>query len=502
MRLRTLAVLLLLLATVAFTVPLLAQEAQQRDIPKTAKEAAEAVKKDEKENKNTIFENLDLFGEAFERVREDYVDPVTSTELVEAAINGMLTHLDPHSSYLNEDGLEDITVQTKGEFGGLGIEVTMENGFIKVVSPIDDTPAFNAGVKAGDFITHLDNKPVIGLTLQEAVDMMRGKVGTAIELTIRREGETKPLKIKVQRAIITIKSVKHEIMGDIGYIRISSFNNNTDSGVKNAINDTKSKLGSRLRGYVLDMRNNPGGLLNQAISVSDIFLDKGEIVSTRGRQAEDTKRDMSTPGDLAQGLPIVVLINGGSASASEIVSGALQDHRRAVLMGTKTFGKGSVQTIIQIPGHGALRLTTARYYTPSGRSIQATGIEPDVTVEPAKIEKITDEEDDLIKESDLRGALDAEKQKQEDEVKTEGDNVMVTAAATATDELAKGDYQLARALDLVRGLSLFAERQAKPEGMPLPNEPQKQPKDEEAANDNGAKKEAPVKKDAPKKDAR
>lgn len=516
MRLRTLAALLFILSAVAFAVPLLAQEAP-REIPKTAAEAAEASKKAEEENKNTIFENLDLFGEAFERVREDYVDPVTSKELVEAAINGMLTHLDPHSSYLNEDGLEDITVQTKGEFGGLGIEVTMENGFIKVVSPIDDTPAFNAGVKAGDFITHLDKKPVIGLTLQEAVDTMRGKVGTPIELTVRREGEAKPLKFTVKRAIITIKSVKNEIMGDIGYIRISSFNNNTDTGVKAAIAEAKTKLGSRLRGYVLDLRNNPGGLLNQAIAVSDVFLDKGEIVSTRGRHPEDTKRDMATSGDLADGLPLVVLINGGSASASEIVSGALQDHRRAVLMGTKSFGKGSVQTIIQIPGHGALRLTTARYYTPSGRSIQATGIEPDVTVEPAKIEKITDEEDDLIKESDLRGALSAEKSQQELDAKAkeaaDGDNVMVTSTATATDELAKGDYQLARALDLVRGLSLFAERQSKPEGTPLPNEPQKQPKDESAANDNGQsekpaakpadKAEAPAKEDAaPKKDAR
>lgn len=453
MRLRTLAVLLFLLAATAVALPILAQEADKRKIPETEQEAMEQAKKAEPETKTSIYEQLDLFGEAFERVRSDYVDEVSSKELVEAALNGMLTHLDPHSSYLNEEGLEDMNIQTKGEFGGLGIEVTMENGFIKVVSPIDDTPAFVAGIKAGDFITHLNGQAVVGMDLQEAVDIMRGKVGTSIDLTVRREGEAKPMKFTVKRAVITVKSVKTEIMGDVGYIRISSFNNNTDSGVKMAIEDAKKKLGSRLRGYVLDMRNNPGGLLVQAISVSDLFLDQGEIVSTRGRQPEDTHRDLATPGDLTDGLPIVVLINGGSASASEIVSGALQDHRRAVIMGTKSFGKGSVQTIIQIPGHGALRLTTARYYTPSGRSIQALGIEPDVIVEPAKIEKLDEEEDGLIKESELKGALDAEKQLQEAAKRAaEADE---EATGSSTDDLAKGDYQLARALDLVRGLSLF-----------------------------------------------
>ena len=472
MRFRTLALILALLGGAAFGLPLLAQEVTEpRVIPKTEAEAIKATTKTEKETKSSIYQQLDLFGEAFERVRDDYVDEVSSKELIEAAINGMLTHLDPHSSYLNEDGLADMNVQTKGEFGGLGIEVTMENGFIKVVSPIDDTPAFKAGIKAGDFITHLDGKAVLGMSLQEAVDMMRGKVGTPIELTIRREGEAKALKFKVTREIIVIKSVKSEIMGDIVYVRISSFNNNSDSGVKDAINTAKTKLGSRMRGIVLDLRNNPGGLLNQAISVSDLFLDEGEIVSTRGRHDSDTKRDLATPGDITDGLPIVILINGGSASASEIVSGALQDHRRAVLMGTKSFGKGSVQTIIQIPEHGALRLTTARYYTPSGRSIQATGIEPDVTVEPAKIEKIDNDEDGLIKESELKGALEVEKSQQEAAKKAK-DGEDLSAIATHTDELAKGDYQLARALDLVRGMSLYRESlQQKPSDAVKPPAP-------------------------------
>ncbi len=495
MRYRTLAVILILLGGLAAGLPLLAQEmAPARDIPKTEAEAIKANKEVKAETKSNIYQQLDLFGEAFERVREDYVDEVTSKELIEAAINGMLTHLDPHSSYLNEEGLEDITVQTKGEFGGLGIEVTMENGFIKVVSPIDDTPAFNAGVKAGDYITHLDGKAVVGMTLSEAVDMMRGKIGTSIELTVRREGEAKALKFKVTRAVITIKSVKSEIMGDIAYVRISSFNNNTDSGVKDAIDAAKKKLGSRLRGVVLDLRNNPGGLLNQAIAVSDLFLEQGEIVSTRGRHESDTKRDMATAGDVTEGMPLVVLINGGSASASEIVSGALQDHRRAVLMGTKSFGKGSVQTIIQIPDHGALRLTTARYYTPSGRSIQATGIEPDITVEPAKIEKIEDEEDGLIKESELQGALKAEKTEQEkvnaEEEAKNGEDL--SAIATHTDELAKGDYQLARALDLVRGMSLYRENLSTPAGtvaVPAPpaGEEEAKAKDEKERKAKGEK---------------
>ncbi len=444
----------IVLGAVAFSVPLLAQEAQNRKIPETVIEAEKMAEETKPETKEVVYEQLDLFGQAFERVREDYVDEATSKELIEAAINGMLTHLDPHSSYLNEDGLKDMTVQTKGEFGGLGIEVTMENGFIKVVSPIDDTPAFNAGVQASDYITHLNGKPVLGLNLSEAVDMMRGKVKTPIELTIRREGEAEALKINVIRDIITIKSVKHKILGDVGYIRISSFNGNTDSGVKDAVQTIEKELGSRLRGYILDMRNNPGGLLNQAITVSDMFLEKGEIVSTRGRHDTDTKRDVATPGDIINGLPLVVLINAGSASASEIVSGALQDHRRAVIMGTQSFGKGSVQTIMQVPEHGALRLTTARYYTPSGRSIQAKGIAPDIIVEAAKIEKLSDDTELLIKESDLRGALKAEQKVQEDAQEDQD----LDAAASKTDELADGDYQLARALDLVRGISFYNDQ--------------------------------------------
>lgn len=446
---------LIAIGAIAVSLPLFAQEVQNRKVPETVAEAKKMAEEIKPESKEQVYEQLDLFGQAFERVRGDYVDEATSKELIEAAINGMLTHLDPHSSYLNEDGLKDMTVQTKGEFGGLGIEVTMENGFIKVVSPIDDTPAFNAGMQAGDFITHLDGKPVLGLNLSEAVDMMRGKIGEPIELTVRREGEGDALKIKIVRDVITIKSVKNKILGDVGYIRISSFNGNTDSGVKESVREIETELGSRLRGYVLDLRNNPGGLLNQAISVSDLFLEEGEIVSTRGRHDSDTKRDVATPGDITNGLPLVVLVNAGSASASEIVAGALQDHRRAVIMGTQSFGKGSVQTIMQVPEHGALRLTTARYYTPSGRSIQAKGIMPDITIEAAKIEKLGDDADLLIKESDLRGALQAEQKAQEE---ANADKDGLDADAAETDTLSDGDYQLARALDLVRGISFYKDQ--------------------------------------------
>lgn len=394
------------------------------------------------------YRQLNLFGDVFERVREQYVDEVQDKDLIEAAINGMLTDLDPHSAYLNEDSYKDIQVQTKGEFGGLGIEVTMENGFVKVVSPIDDTPAFRAGVQAGDLITHLDEKPVLGLSLNEAVDLMRGKVGTKIDLKIRREGTAEPVEVTIKRDVIRIRSVRSRVEKEkIGYIRITTFNQNTESGLKKAIKEIEKEAGDNLIGYVLDLRNNPGGLLNQAIAVSDAFLDKGEIVSTRGRNDDETQRDNATEGDLAKGLPLVVLINGGSASASEIVSGALQDHRRAILMGTQSFGKGSVQTIIALPGNGAMRLTTARYYTPSGRSIQAKGITPDILVEPARVEKISTS--GLTKESDLRGALDANKAKKEtanndDEVKDDSE-----------ESESEKDYQLSRAIDLLEGLSLY-----------------------------------------------
>lgn len=394
------------------------------------------------------YRQLNLFGDVFERVRSQYVEEVEDKELIENSINGMLTSLDPHSAYLNEDHFEEMQVQTKGEFGGLGIEVTMDNGFVKVVSPIDDTPAFRAGIQAGDYITHIDDEPVLGLTLSDAVDKMRGKVGTEIKLEIRREGEEGPIDVKIIRDIIRIQSVRHRVEGNAGYIRITTFSQNTEPGLKKAIAEIKKELGNALIGYVLDLRNNPGGLLDQAIAVSDTFLDKGEIVSTRGRHEEDTKRDNATPGDLAEGLPIVVLINGGSASASEIVSGALQDHKRAIIMGTKSFGKGSVQTVIPMPGHGAIRLTTARYYTPSGRSIQAKGIEPDIVVAPAKVESYNVRR---LRESDLRGALDNGKDKQD----TANDNKKDGAGEEKEEQ--PQDYQLERALDLLNGLSLYKQ---------------------------------------------
>src|SRR5271156_3298721 len=332
------------------------------------------------------YRQLNLFGEVFERVRADYVESVSDEQLVEAAINGMLTSLDPHSSYLNNKNFRDMQVQTRGEFGGLGIEVTMENGLVKVVSPIDDTPAFHAGIKPGDYITHLNGEAVMGLTLNEAVEKMRGPENSEIKLTIRREGK-EPFDVAVTRAKIKIESVRSHLEGnDVGYIRITTFNEQTDTGLNKAMQRLRDQSGDKLKGIVLDLRNNPGGLLDQAVAVSDAFLEKGEIVSTRGRRSEDAQRYNARPGDIAAGLPVAVLINGGSASASEIVAGALQDHHRAILIGTRSFGKGSVQTIIPLAGHGAMRLTTARYYTPSGRSIQAKGIDPDIVVDAAKID--------------------------------------------------------------------------------------------------------------------
>lgn len=432
---------------------------------------AGTVSKKEEPSLDDTYRQLSLFGDVFERVRAQYVEPVTDEKLVEYAIQGMLGSLDPHSSYLTADDFQDMQVQTKGEFGGLGIEVTMENGFVKVVSPIDDTPAFKAGILAGDFITHLDNESVMGLTLSEAVDKMRGKVGEPITITVVREGAEEPMDIEIIRDIIKIQSVRSHIeQGDIGYIRITTFNQNTTPGLEKAIKDIKAEAGDKLKGYVLDLRNNPGGLLDQAISVSDTFLDKGEIVSTRGRNESDTKRDNATPGDLTDGKPMIVLINGGSASAAEIVAGALQDHRRGILLGTQSFGKGSVQTIIPLPGHGAMRLTTARYYTPSGRSIQAEGIEPDIVVEPAKVEQLASFK--RVREGDLRGALNndskvtaklkalAEKAKEnetgaEEEKQPANDN-QKTPTTKGDDEAT--DYQLDRAIDLLRGVIMYGDR--------------------------------------------
>lgn len=398
------------------------------------------------------YKQLNLFGDVFERVRAQYVDEVTDQQLVEAAINGMLTNLDPHSAYLNEKSFEDMQVSTRGEFGGLGIEVTMENGLVKVVSPIDDTPAYRAGIQAGDYIVQIDDEAVMGMSLNDAVEKMRGNVGTDIHLVIHRESEAEPIDVTLTRDVIRIESVRHRVEGEsVGYIRITKFNQNTEEGVKKAVDDIKKQLGEKLKGFVLDLRNNPGGLLDQGIAVSDAFLDKGEIVSTRGRNEEDTKRDNATSGDIADGLPMVVLINGGSASAAEIVAGALQDHKRAILLGTQSFGKGSVQTVIPLPGHGAMRLTTARYYTPSGRSIQAKGIEPDIMVEPAKIETVAVRR---FGEADLRGALDkkSDAKAAEKPAKVDPKN---PSAAPATPEEEASDYQLLRAIDLINGLSLY-----------------------------------------------
>ena len=391
------------------------------------------------------YKALDLFGEVFDRARTSYVDPVTDESLIEAAVNGMLTSLDPHSNYPNTKNFNDMKVQTRGEFGGLGIEVSMENGLVKVVSPIDDTPAARAGLKPGDLITHLDGDPVQGMSLPEAVEKMRGLINTEIKLTIRREGK-ELFDVKLTRATIKIQSVRSHLEGDnIGYIRITSFNEQTDVGLNNVMKNLQQQAGNKLLGVILDLRNNPGGLLDQAVAVSDAFIDKGEIVSTRGRRAEDAQRYNARPGDIAAGLPIAVLINGGSASASEIVAGALQDHHRAILLGTKTFGKGSVQTIIPLPGHGAMRLTTARYYTLSGRSIQAKGIDPDIVVEAAKIEKPTEKGDKPVKTSDVKKDDSGDDPPEQSSVDPA---VMGTAA----------DYQLARAVDMLRGIALFNGR--------------------------------------------
>ena len=387
------------------------------------------------------FRQLELFGDIFEKVRKLYVEETNDKELIESAINGMLQSLDPHSSYLNKDSYSDMKVQTRGEFGGLGIEVTMEQGFVRVVSPIDNTPAARAGLETGDLITHLDGKPVLGINLAEAVDMMRGRVGSDIKLTIRRKGKD-PFDVIITRAIIQIQSVRGHAEDKIAYLRITSFNEKTYSGLSREITKIKKELGNKMNGLVLDLRRNPGGLLNQAIKVSDAFLERGEIVSTRGRNNKNSKRFNAKPGDLINGLPMVVLINGGSASASEIVAGALQDHRRAVIMGTQSFGKGSVQTIMPISGHGAMRLTTASYFTPSGRSIQKTGVTPDIEVQQVKIEPSS--QTDRLREKDLRNARD-------------GDNSTVkTSNRPIVKSIKNGDYQLNRAIDLLKGISLYS----------------------------------------------
>ncbi len=388
------------------------------------------------------FRSLKLFGDVFERVRAEYVEEVGDQALIETAINGMLASLDPHSSYLDAEKYRDMQVQTRGEFGGLGIEVTMENGLVKVVSPIDDTPAFRAGIEAGDLITHIDGEPVMGLTLSEAVERMRGPVDSKIALRLMRQGNEEPIEVSLARAVIKISPVRAHLEGDVGYVRLTTFNEQTSSALRDKLDELKAQ-NSKLRGLVLDLRNNPGGLLDQAVAVADAFLDKGEIVSTRGRRADSIQRFNARPGDLATNLPIVVLINGGSASASEIVAGALQDHRRAIVMGTQSFGKGSVQTIMPISGQGAIRLTTARYYTPAGTSIQAKGITPDIEVHQANVQLLDDTNG--RREADLRGRLD---------------NDQATAGSEANDgeTVDASDYQLARAVDLLRGIALYEGR--------------------------------------------
>jgi carboxyl-terminal processing protease len=405
------------------------------------------------ESSTETYRYLKLFGDVFERVRADYVDKVPDKDLIESAIRGMLSSLDPHSTFLDAKSFQDAMSQTKGEFGGLGIEVTMENGWVKVVSPIDDTPAFRAGIQPGDFITHLDGEATQGLTLPEAVDKMRGKVKTDIRLTIRR-GTQPPFDVKLTRDIITVQSVRSSVEGQFGIVRISSFTEKTVPGLDTAVNKLRGELGRNFKGIVLDLRNNPGGLLEQAIGVSDAFLAKGSIVSTRGRRNDDATIVNARPGDILNGLPIVVLINDGSASASEIVAGALQDHRRAVVVGTRSFGKASVQTISPIPGHGALKMTTARYYTPSGRSIQQHGIEPDVIVEP-KVEG--DAKRPERHESDLRGSLKAEKKDGPAPPPLPPLNLPqlppLGQGAEIKDPRGQVDVQLGRAIDVLRALA-------------------------------------------------
>ena len=410
-----------------------------------------ALAQEKTESNAETYRLLNLFGDVFERIRSDYVEELTDEELIEAAIGGMLSSLDPHSSYLNAKDYSAMQVQTRGRFGGLGIEVTMENGLVKVVSPIDDTPAFRAGIEAGDLITHLDGEPVLGLTLAQAVEKMRGKVGTDIKITVRRAG-VEDFEVSITRAVVKIQAVRSRMEGNVGYLRITSFSAQADAGVKKAIAKFREAVGDKLQGVIFDLRNNPGGLLDQAVAVSDIFLDKGEIVSTRSRKPEDTSRYNARKGDLINGLPLVVLINGGSASASEIVAGALQDHKRAILLGTKSFGKGSVQTIMPLSKQGAMRLTTARYFTPSGRSIQAVGIEPDIIVELAKIEAITVPK--ARREADLRGALE-NGNAADPNAAPDTDKAEPTPDDKAVESKAR-DYQLDRALDLIRGVAMFS----------------------------------------------
>lgn len=414
----------------------------------------------EQEANQSVYEQLDLFGDVFERIRAQYVHEVDTSVLIEAAINGMLNSLDPHSSYLARDDYEDMRVQTRGAFGGLGIEITQQDGYVRVITPIDDTPAFDAGVQSGDLLTHVDGESLLGLTLPQAVDLMRGPVGSEIVVTIVREGVAEPFDLSIIRDTIRIQAVRSRIEGSTVVLRVTTFNEQTYDNLASELAESIATLGGieNLEGVVLDLRNNPGGLLMQAISVSDAFLDRGEIVSTRGRDDAESERHNATPGDLIEGRPMVVLVNGGSASASEIVAGALQDHRRAVIVGERSFGKGSVQSLIPLSGDGAMRLTTALYYTPSGRSIQALGVAPDIVVhQPPRVEETTTPEETtppMRSESSLRGSLsneaitDDERRQIEDEER----------AAEEVARLREQDYQLAYALDILRGLAAMNGR--------------------------------------------
>ena len=410
---------------------------------------------------SSVYEQLDLFGDIFERIRAQYVEPVETDKLVEAAINGMLTSLDPHSSYLSAKDFEDMQVQTKGEFGGLGIEVTQEEGFVKVISPMDGTPAADAGIQAGDYITHVNGESISGLMLDQAVDLMRGPVGSEIIITVVRKGTPEPFDVSIIRDTIKLTAVKGRVVGNAVVLRVTTFNDQTTPGLKTELQKGIDELGGaeNLEGVVIDLRNNPGGLLNEAISVSDAFLETGEIVSTRGRNPQDDERFNAQPGDLIAGKPIVILINGGSASASEIVTGALQDHRRAIVVGTKSFGKGSVQQLIPLKGDGAMRLTTARYYTPSGRSIQALGISPDIVVQqpvkpvdPAAADAAK-EDRRLTSEADLRGAITNDSMTEDEKKLYQEEQAKAEEAAKLRDE----DYQLAYAVDILKGLSTIGQ---------------------------------------------
>ena len=398
-------------------------------------------------NRQETYKQLNLFGDVFQRVQEQYVEEVTDKKLIESAISGMLQSLDPHSSYLSADSYKDMQVKTKGKFGGLGIEITMEDGVVKVVSPIDDTPAAKAGMKSGDLIIGVDGESIRGLTINESVSKLRVPVGSKVIITVVRDKQD-PYEIEIKRDIINIKSVKHNIIKNIGYVRLTTFSDTTTSGLEKAITEIKKNIGNKFQGLILDLRNNPGGLLNQSISVADAFLNQGEIVSTQGRNYDDTSRVFAKKGDLINGQPLVVLINSGSASASEIVAGALKDHSRAIIIGTRSFGKGSVQSIIPLAGNGAMRLTTARYFTPSGISIQAKGIEPDIIVEAGATD-LKKPKNNNRREENLRGALDKNKKSKETEIDSDSEKPL-----TPLEKLLQ-DNQISRAVDMIRGISLF-----------------------------------------------